>query len=223
MHGPVFAHRSLPHRAVPSAPGTTARLRATAVPRGVARVAAQAMVIVCLVAAAPAIAAAQDEGAGITLRFGPTALDFAGFGGRFGAVVGEVGFARRFGANSGADLSAFGILPMGGARAEPTCGAPVGASCAARSSPSALSGFLLSPFAFVAGSDLRLTTGVGMVAASGGEGLARRSSVALAAGVDWVPDSRSRLAPSVGIRTLRLSSAVAGVRYLLLPGVGVRF
>lgn len=172
---------------------------------------------------APARAFAQDEGTRITLRVGPTALDFAGFGGRFGAAVGEVSIARRFGANAGADLSAFSVVPMGSATAEPTCGAPIGGACAARTSPNALNGFLFSPFAFVGRSDLRLSTGVGMVAATGGEGFTRRSSVALAAGVDWVPESRSRLVPSVGIRAVHLSTPIAGVRQLLLPGIGMTF
>lgn len=167
--------------------------------------------------------AQEEEGTRVTLRVGPTALDFAGFGGRFGAAVAELSVARRFGANAGADLSAFTILPTGGATATPGCTDPVSGACVARSSPNALNGVLLSPFTFVGGSNLRIATGVGVIGAAGGEGFPRRSSAAFAAGIDWVPDSRSRLAPSVGIRAVRLANPVAGVRQLLMPGVGVTF
>ncbi len=180
-------------------------------------------VSVLLLGVFPRASGAQEDRTRITLRVGPTALDFAGFGGRFGAAVAELSVARRLGANSGADVSAFTVLPTGSASAIPGCTDTVGSACAARTTPNALNGFLVSPFTFVAGSNLRISTGVGMIGAAGGEGFTRRSSAAFAAAVDWVPDSRSRLVPSVGIRAVRLSTPIAGVRQLLLPGVGVSF
>jgi hypothetical protein len=82
---------------------------------------------------------------------------------------------------------------------------------------------LTSLFAYAGETGLRAAVGIGAVGASGGEGLGNRSSVAGVVGLDWVPRSNNRFAPTFAIRLVQLSSPIAGARQLLLPGIGLSF
>ncbi len=164
---------------------------------------------------------AQETGTTVTLTVSPSVVSFDGFGGSFAAAVVRLSISRDFTRLTGGEISAFTLAPLGGASAQPGC--PVGSACQSRSTPSALSGFLTSMFAYAGESGLRASAGVGAVTASGGEGFRHRSSLAGLVGLDWVPRSDNRFAPTFAIRLVQLASPIAGARQLLLPGVGLSF
>ena len=165
--------------------------------------------------------AAQERETVITLSVGPSVVDFGAFGGPFPAGVIRLSLETDFTRLLGAEASAFALVPLGGQTAIPEC--IPGGSCQTRSSPSMLSGFLASVFVYAGQSGLRAALGGGSVSAQGGEGFSRRSTVAGLVGLDWIPRSNNRFAPTVSIRLMQLSAPVAGARQLLLPGVGLRF
>lgn len=164
---------------------------------------------------------AQETGTTVTLTVSPSFVNFDGFGGGFGAVVARLSVSRDFTRITGAEISAFTLVPLGGASSQPGC--TVGSTCQSRSTPSVLSGALTSLFVYTGETGLRAAAGIGAVGASGGEGLGNRSSVAGVIGLDWVPRSANRFAPTFAIRIVQLSSPIAGARTLLLPGVGLSF
>ena len=173
-----------------------------------------------LVAIVPCKAAsAQQEGTTVTLTVSPTLIRFDGFGGSFGAAVARLSISRGFSQKTGGEFSAFTLAPLGGATSIPDC-AP-GGSCRTVSTPSALTGALASVFGDLG--DLRASIGAGGVAASGGEGFENRSSLAGLVGLDYIPRSNNRFAPTFAIRVVQLSRPIAGARQLLLPGVGLTF
>lgn len=180
---------------------------------------ALAAISIATLAAAPS--AAQDTGTTVTLTVSPSFVNFDGFGGGFGAVVMRLSVSRDFTRTVGGEVSAFTLAPMGGASAQPGCA--IGGTCQTRTTPSLLYGVLPSLFTWVGGSDLRLSGGVGMVGASGGEGFGSRQKAAGILGIDWVPRSDNRFAPTFAVRIVQLSSPIAGARQLLLPGVGLSF
>ena len=179
------------------------------------------LLIAVLVMVPRASLSAQDTGTKVTLTVSPSFVNFDGFGGGFGAVVARLSVSRDFTRITGGEVSAFTLAPLRGASSQPGC--TVGASCQARSTPSALSGVLTSLFVHAGDSGLRAAAGIGAVGASGGEGLGSRSSVAGVVGLDWVPRGTNQFAPMFVIRLVRLSSPIAGARLLLLPGIGVSF
>lgn len=172
-----------------------------------------------LLAAVPV--AAQDTGTRVTLTVSPGFVDFAGYGGGFPAAVARLSVSRDFSRYTGVELAGFVLAPMGGASAMADCVA--GFSCISTSTPNLLSGGLVSGYVFAGDSPLRLSAGGGVVNASGGEGFGRRSTGALLFGIDLVPRTSNRFAPTVGIRVLQLASPLAGARQLILPGVGLSF
>jgi hypothetical protein len=176
----------------------------------------------CAVLAAAPAAAQEGLETRVTLTVSPTFVDFAGFGGGFGALAAQLQVSRYFSANVGGEVTAFAIVPGGKAVIDVAC--PVGATnCASRSTPSMLSGFLTSAFGFLGGTGFRASAGVGGVKADGGEGLPVTTSLAGALGLDWVSQGNSRWSPTVGIRAVRLARPIAGARNLVLPGVGLTF
>jgi hypothetical protein len=172
-----------------------------------------------LLAAVPV--AAQDSRTRVTLTVSPGFVDFAGYGGGFPAAVARLSVSRDFSRYLGGEVAGFVLAPMGGASAMAGCVA--GSSCISTSTPNLLSGGMVSGYAFAGDSPLRISAGVGAVNASGGEGFGRRSAGALLLGIDLVPRTGSRFAPTVGIRVLQLASPLAGARQLILPGVGLSF
>jgi hypothetical protein len=165
--------------------------------------------------------AAQETGTTVTLTISPTFVSFNGFGGSFGAAVARLSVSRSFTRLTGGEVSAFALAPLGGASIQPGC--VPGGSCQTRSTPSVLSGLLTSMFGYAGETGLRASAGVGVVGASGGEGLGNRSSFAGVLGLDWVPQTDNRFVPTIAFRVVQLASPIAGARQLLLPGVGLSF
>lgn len=165
--------------------------------------------------------AAQEPGTRVTLTVSPGFVNFAGYGGGFASAVARLSISRDFTGTSGGELAAFTVAPLGAASIEPTC-LPE-AHCQSITSPSLLSGVMASGYAFLGGTRLRSALGGGFVSASGGRGIAQRSSAALMVGLDLVPKDRRGLTPTVGVRFLQLTRPVAGARQLVLPGIGFTF
>lgn len=168
-----------------------------------------------------AVAHGQTPATRVTLTASLTAVDFTTFGGRFGAAAVQLGLAHPLGAALGTDLAAFAVAPGGGASATPGC--VQGSACQSRTTPSLLAGLLITPFARLGTSGVRLAAGGAYVRAIGGEGGERRASPAGVVAVDWLPVGRSRLTPTAGVRVVRFASTVMGARFLVLPGVGLAF
>ncbi len=174
-----------------------------------------------LIAASTAPLQAQEEGTTVTLTVGPSFVNFAGFGGSFPAAVAQLNVSKPFTRVTGGELSFFAMAPLGGATSMPGC-VPL-ASCVTTQTPSLLSGALISVFAYASETGLRASVGGGGAFASGGEGFPHRASPAGVVGLDWIPESRNRLIPSLAVRLVYLTSPIAGARQLLLPGFGLRF
>jgi hypothetical protein len=172
-------------------------------------------------AALPTASAAQETGTTVSLTVSPSFVDFDGWGGSFGAAVVRVSISRDFTTSVGAELTAFTLAPMGGAVAQPGC--VPGGSCQSRATPNLLYGVLPAMYAWIGGSDFRVSAGVGFAGAGGGEGLDRRRSAAGLLGLDWVPRNRNRFVPTLALRVVQLGSSIAGARQLLLPGAGFSF
>lgn len=174
-----------------------------------------------LVAMSASTGAAQEQRTRIEFSVSPSFITFSGFGGSFGAAVARLSISRRITPNAGAEASVFTVVPSGAASAVPGC--IQGSPCVTRTTPSALSGLMLSGYAAGAMSPVRVLVGGGVVRASGGEGFERRSTGAIMLGVEWVSRSTNRFGPSIGVRFAQLTSPLAGARQLFLPGVGLSF
>jgi hypothetical protein len=168
----------------------------------------------------PAALYAQDATT-VSVTVSPSFVNFSGWGGSFGAAVIQLSIRRDFSRTFGGEFTAFTLTPMGGATSIPGC--VPGGVCETRSTPNMLFGVMPSVYSWIAGSDLRLSGGVGFAGAAGGEGFENRSSLAGLLGIDWVPRSRNRMVPTLALRVVQLSSPIAGARQLLLPGVGISF
>ena len=162
---------------------------------------------------------AQDNETTVTLTVGPSFVDFE-FG-SFGAAVARLSVSRGFTRRTGGELSTFVLAPLGRASAQPGC--IPGAACETRTTPSVLFGQLASLFADAGESGLRATVGGGAIGSAGSEGFENRSSLAGLVGLDWIPRSNNRFAPTFSFRFLQLARPIAGARQLLLPGIGFSF
>ena len=173
-----------------------------------------------LLAAVPNVQlGAQDNETTVTLSVGPSFVDFE-FG-SFGAAVARLSISRGFTRRTGGELSTFVLAPLGRASAQPGC--IPGGSCETRTTPSLLFGQVASLFADAGETGLRATAGAGAVGSAGSEGFENRSSLAGLVGLDWIPASDNRLAPTFSFRFLQLARPIAGARQLLLPGIGFSF
>ena len=161
--------------------------------------------------AAPVTALAQSSTA-ITL--GVTRLDFTL--GDFNALSAELRTQQSL-----LELSAFAVLPLGSASAIPSC--LPGAPCLERTTPSALVGGLASLPLRVGRTGLRASVGLGVVRASGLKGLEHRSSLAGSMALDWKSPRALGLTPTVGVRALGLVDDLSGMRYVVLPSIGIAF
>jgi hypothetical protein len=168
----------------------------------------------------PAASRAQ-EGTTVSVTVSPSFVNFAGWGGSFGAAAMQLSIRRDFTRSVGGELTAFTLTPTGAASAIPGC--VQGSSCVTRTTPSLLFGLMPSIYTWIGGSSLRLSGGFGFAGAVGGEGLENTSSLAGLLGMDWVPRSRNRMVPTLALRIVQLSSPIAGARQLLLPGLGISF
>jgi hypothetical protein len=164
---------------------------------------------------------AQEPETTITLTVSPSFVDFGDFGGRFGAGVIRLSASRSITRLTGAEVSTFALAPLGGMSSIPGCAE--GGTCRTYSTPNMLTGASGSFYVYAGESGLRLSLGGGLVRALGGEGFDKRSTVAGLVGIDWIPPSDNRFAPTLAVRFLQLSTPIAGARQLLLPGVGIRF
>ena len=168
----------------------------------------------------PASVLAQETGTTVTLTVSPSFVHFDGFGSGPAAVA-RLSVSRDFTRMTGGEVSAFALAPLGGAASIPDC--IPGGSCQTRSTPSLLTGVLTSVFAYAGETGIRASIGVGAVTASGGEGFSHRNSLAGLVGLDWIPRSTNRFAPTFAVRLVQLVRPVGGARQLLLPGVGFSF
>lgn len=172
-----------------------------------------------------AAAGAQGRATRVSASVGATSVHLDGFGaGRFTAAVATLGVNRRLGTHGGGELTAFTVIPTGNATVMPACLPNV--LCTGRSTPSAVNGVLVSPYLLLGADGLRLSAGGGLITASGHDLTGKRSGGVFTASLDWTPTRRARLAPTVGIRlvqTMSSTSSVAGVRRMVLPGVGLSF
>jgi hypothetical protein len=176
--------------------------------------------VACALAAVPNHRlGAQDNETTVTLTVGPSFVDFE-FG-SFGAAVARLSVSRGFTRRTGGELSTFVLAPTGRASAQPGC--IPGAACETRTTPSVLFGQLASLFADAGETGLRATVGGGASGSAGSEGFENRSSLAGLVGLDWIPRSDNRFAPTFSFRFLQLAKPIAGARQLLLPGIGFSF
>lgn len=166
---------------------------------------------------APAIHG-QAPATRLGISVSPSVVSFTDFGGGFGAAVGRLWVARAFHGESdaGYEVSVFGVAVLGGMTAMADC---IPGNCVSRASPSAIAGGVLAGYAFIAGSPIKLTGGLGYVGAGGGSGFSRRQSGAVSLGIAW--ESRpTGFAFTAGVSALSLMTPVAGAGTLILPGVG---
>jgi hypothetical protein len=178
------------------------------------------LILASLVASAtPAMA--QEEGTTVTLSVGPSFVNFVSFGGSFPAAVAQLNVSRPFTRLTGGEVSMFALAPLGAASAVPDC-LPM-ASCVSTTTPSLLTGALVSVFGYAGETGLRASLGGGAAFAAGGEGFPNRSTPAGVVGLDWLPQSNNRFVPTLSVRLVYLTSPMAGARQLLLPGLGLRF
>lgn len=156
----------------------------------------------------------------VSIVVSPTLVDFAGFG-PMTSVAAEVRVTRFFSEAAGGQLSTFAVVPLEGAAALSAC-AP-GRVCESRSTPGLVSGAVMSMIGEFGETGFRGSFGPGYVSASGMQGSGPRSTAAVAFGLDWIPSGRSRFTPTLGLRIVQMTSAIAGMRQLVLPGVGLTF
>lgn len=164
---------------------------------------------------------AQEHRTTRTVTIGATAVDFEGYGGSIGAGLAQFSVDRGYSQVLGGELSAFLLVPLGGASAIPEC--LPGTTCQTRSTPGMFSGGFASLVARGGEKGLRAVLGIGPVWAAGGEGLENTSSFAGIVGVDWVAESKNRRALTLSARVVLLDSRIAGARLLVLPGIGATF
>jgi hypothetical protein len=162
---------------------------------------------------------AQENRTTRTLTVGATVVDFADVGGTIPAVLTQFSIDRGYSQVLGYELSAFLLVPLGGATAIPECIPNV--PCETRSTPSLLFGGFGSLIARGGDAGLRAALGIGPVWSTGGEGLSNSSSFAGIVGVDWVAAGSRAL--TLSARLIFLESAIGGARLLFMPSIGVTF
>jgi hypothetical protein len=175
----------------------------------VRRTSARRTQVLILAALLSAPAAAQTR---TTVAFGPAWLDFTIS--NVGALSAQLRLQR-----GPAELSALAVMPLGQTHAIPDC--LPNASCEERSTPSALLGGVASLSSAVGSGGLRASAGIGAIAAAGVKGSGSKSSAVGSLGLDWARANGRGL--TFGVRALGLASSIAGMRYAILPSLGVRF
>ena len=162
---------------------------------------------------------AQENRTTRTLTVGATVVDFADVGGTIPAVLTQFSIDRGYSQVLGYELSAFLLVPLGGATAIPECIPNV--PCETRSTPNLLFGGFGSLIARGGDAGLRAALGIGPVWSTGAEGLSNSSSFAGIVGVDWVGAGSRAL--TLSARLVFLESAIGGTRLLFMPSIGVTF
>lgn len=150
-----------------------------------------------------------------SVAFGATWLDFS-IGG-VGAVSAQVRFTR-----GAFELSTQVIAPLGGVHAVPDC--PPNVSCFARSTPDVVLGAAASLGKSLGTSGWRGSVGVGTIGVRGMEGPPEsRTSATGTLGLDWTSKRKSGLTPTLGVRASGLAHAIGGMRYVIVPSIGITF
>jgi len=162
---------------------------------------------------------AQENRTTRTLTVGATVVDFADVGGTIPAVLTQFSIDGGYSQVLGYELSAFLLVPLGGATAIPECIPNV--PCETRSTPNLLFGGFGSLIARGGDAGLRAALGIGPVWSTGAEGLSNSSSFAGIVGVDWVGAGSRAL--TLSARLVFLESAIGGTRLLFMPSIGVTF
>jgi hypothetical protein len=168
------------------------------------------LALAIVASAAPLAAHAQGRTA---LSVGYTFVDFTL--GDFGALTAEARLQQ-----SALEVDVFAILPLGSASAIPSC--VPGELCLERTTPSSLVGAVLSLPVRIGGG-LRASAGLGGVRGSGMKGLERRSTIAGAVALDWTARRSAGLTPTIAVRAIGFSSDIAGLRYAVVPTIGLAF
>jgi hypothetical protein len=164
---------------------------------------------------APIAAQTQVEAA-----VGATWLYFGnGWGGGSGGLAAEVRANRQLSAAWSAGLEVLAIMPVGVVNA--VAGCVPNTPCISRQTPTAIWGGIGSMSRRLA-SGFRGSIGIGVIAASGMQGPGSSNSSAVSLGLTW-SSQRPRIAPVLGVRGVGLASSIAGLRYMMLPTIGLRF
>ncbi len=164
---------------------------------------------------------AQRPATTLTLSTALSTVNFAGIGGRFGAIVAQGTLARRITDAVGVEINGFALVPGGSAVADPSC--LPSQPCESYSTPSSIVGSLVGPVIGVGTSGVRLSASAGFARTTGGSGFSPLSSGAGSLAIEWRIRPRSRVSPSAGLRLVTVVHPLAGARHLFLPGLGVTF
>ena len=157
----------------------------------------------------------------VGISVGVTRLAFGhAWGGAFTAVAAEARVSRPLSQRVRGDLIGLVITPGGAAAAIADC--VVGAPCVDRQTPSLFWGVLPSISAGLGSGGWRVSGGVGGLGTSGMKGPESQSSLAGSIGMHWERPG-SGLTPTIGVRALGLASRIAGIRYIVIPAVGLNF
>lgn len=161
---------------------------------------------------------AQRTRAGLSV--GATFLDFGSrWGGGSGGLAAQASVHHPLG-TTGAEVLALAILPFGVATAIADC--IPDAPCVQTESPNAMLGGVASIAVRLGSSRWQTSAGLGGLAAAGMKGPGSRSSLVGSLALDWA-SVRPGVRPTFGIRALGLASTIAGMRYVVLPTIGITF
>jgi len=177
------------------------------------------LVLVAVVSGAFATTPSHAQ-ARAAVALGGTWLDFGSPWGDLPAFTAQGRVARPLSARVSGELSLLTVVPLGSFSAIPDCLA--GASCFEYQTPNMLVGLVASVDMAGASPALQVTVGVGRLEAIGMKGPGHRSSRVGSIGLEWALRRRG-LTPTIGMRAIGLAPSVAGMRYLILPAVGVLF
>ena len=171
----------------------------------------------------PSAGEAQRRGRGIGVGVGLSAVGSANrFIGVERAIHLQIVGSRSLGTRTTAAL-VFDAYGMSESVAEPGCALP-GTGCETRTlHPGAVLGLSFEARTYPWETGLSLAAGVGGYSGPNVKGSdVSSSSAAVSAGADY-EFGESRLLPSIGFRLTRLTSDVAGVRWMASPSLGLRF
>ena len=109
-----------------------------------------------------------------------------------------------------------------GRSAAPVC-APDRGGCIEYKTPDALLNVAAGVYVRMAETRLRATLSGGLLTAAGLRGAASTSSPTVQAGLEFAPWPDRRVSPFIELHLLRTTKDIAGIRTLVMPGVGIAF
>ena len=161
------------------------------------------------------------QGTRVGIAIGVTRLDFSdGWVGDFGAALAEAWMSRPFGQKVQGELAAFIVAPSGGSSSIPGC--VPGAPCVERNTPDVFWGLVPSLSTPLGGGTWRAAAGLGGIQGVGIKGPGSHSSVVASGALQWARIRRG-LTPTLRVRGIGLTSSIAGIRFIILPMVGLTF